>query len=285
EDEEDNPEEHEDVSVESAATIEDLRESLFEKARPGQDRLFRMVDRSFGGIQRALDRRTALLESRHEKKRVQQHQADDIRPVEDELQRRQQETDKMLTKNSADLAQMQRKLGAAAAAGAPQPPKAGPAWSREIDSAALAVTSKRPLTRAAVAQAMAPALADAQLADVSRAEGEDLGQRFMVRMAGGAGLAGRGVRELAASFRGGGPAGARRQVSATTPTGHDAQLSLSQDKTSRKVTHEIALTQMRHALEEGLSERIFVVPFGPGQPEDALPAAWQPLVKIAIEGP
>eukprot|EP00959_Pyramimonas_sp_CCMP1952_P270208 5648351-Pyramimonas_sp.AAC.1 len=42
---------------------------------------------------------------------------------------------------------------------------------------------------------------------------------------------------------------------------------------------------MRRVLEEGLSKRIFVDPVGPDQLEGTPSMAWQPLVKIAIEGP
>ena len=200
------------------------------------------------------------------------------------MRRRQKETDNLLASHSADMAQLQRELGVVAA-GVPPPPEAGPTWSREVDRAVMAVTSKAPLMRAAVEQAMAPVLGDAQLAEASRVEGDDLGQRFVVRMAGDVGLAERRVRKLVASLRGGGPGGTWRQVSATTPTGHAAPLSLSKDKNSRQVSYEITLEKMRRALEEGLSKRIFVDPVGPDQLEGTLSLAWQPLVKIAMEGP
>eukprot|EP00959_Pyramimonas_sp_CCMP1952_P455881 9472276-Pyramimonas_sp.AAC.1 len=98
----------------------------------------------------------------------------------------------------------------------------------------MVVTCKAPLMRAAVERAMAPVLGDAQLTEVSKVEGDDLGQRFAVRMEGDVGLAERRVRKLVATFRGGGPGGTWRQVAATTPTGHTTALPLSKDKNSRQ---------------------------------------------------
>eukprot|EP00959_Pyramimonas_sp_CCMP1952_P367198 7690820-Pyramimonas_sp.AAC.1 len=52
---------------ETAAAIAHLRESLFAEVRSSQERLLQNMDKSLGGIQRALERRTALLESRQGK--------------------------------------------------------------------------------------------------------------------------------------------------------------------------------------------------------------------------
>eukprot|EP00959_Pyramimonas_sp_CCMP1952_P402985 8444182-Pyramimonas_sp.AAC.1 len=98
----------------------------------------------------------------------------------------------------------------------------------------MVVTSKAPLMRAAVERAMAPVLADAQLTEVAKVEGDDLGQRFAVRMEGDVGLAERRVRKLVSTLRGGGPGGTWRQIAASTPTGHSTPLSLSKDKNSRQ---------------------------------------------------
>ncbi|CAK0803472.1 unnamed protein product, partial [Prorocentrum cordatum] len=126
-------------------------------------------------------------------------------------------------------------------------PQTGGSWDRDPDPAVVTVFAKPTLPKQAVEQALAPLVAEAQLHDHVRLEGDAVSQSLLLRCKGAGALAERRAGTPLQLMRLG--PGQWREVRATAPTGAQVNLNLGEDRNRRRI---------RQGIERMLPRKLFM---------------------------